>query len=169
MKYDRRKHAARDTDSFIFNQLIPYIGNKRVYGSAFVLGSTMYVCAGINNSVNVTDVAAFDGTTWTAKHSLINQTTGSEIYDYSAVARSGAASFSVGSYGYLATGSTRQDCYQYDPGADTWTRMNPFLGAARNNAVGFGIGNYGYVGLGANGITTPYDDFNRIDPTLEQQ
>jgi adenine-specific DNA-methyltransferase len=29
VKYDRRKHAARDTDSFIFNQLIPYIGNKR--------------------------------------------------------------------------------------------------------------------------------------------
>lgn len=29
MKYDRRKHAARDTDNFIFNQLIPYIGNKR--------------------------------------------------------------------------------------------------------------------------------------------
>lgn len=29
MKYDRRRHAARSTDSFIFNQLIPYIGNKR--------------------------------------------------------------------------------------------------------------------------------------------
>ena len=29
MKYDRRKHAARDTDNFVFNQLIPYIGNKR--------------------------------------------------------------------------------------------------------------------------------------------
>ena len=29
MKYERRKHAARSTDSFIFNQLIPYIGNKR--------------------------------------------------------------------------------------------------------------------------------------------
>ena len=29
MRYERRKHAARSTDSFIFNQLIPYIGNKR--------------------------------------------------------------------------------------------------------------------------------------------
>jgi len=29
VKYERRKHAARSTDSFIFNQLIPYIGNKR--------------------------------------------------------------------------------------------------------------------------------------------
>jgi len=27
--YDRRKHAARNTDSFVFHQLIPYIGNKR--------------------------------------------------------------------------------------------------------------------------------------------
>lgn len=29
MRYDRRKHAARSTDSYVFNQLIPYIGNKR--------------------------------------------------------------------------------------------------------------------------------------------
>ena len=29
MEYDRRKHAARATDHFVFNQLIPYIGNKR--------------------------------------------------------------------------------------------------------------------------------------------
>lgn len=29
MKYDRRKHAARATEDFVFNQLIPYIGNKR--------------------------------------------------------------------------------------------------------------------------------------------
>lgn len=29
MKYDRRKHAARHTDNYVFNQLIPYIGNKR--------------------------------------------------------------------------------------------------------------------------------------------
>lgn len=29
MRYDRRRHAARNTDNYIFNQLIPYIGNKR--------------------------------------------------------------------------------------------------------------------------------------------
>ena len=29
MKYDRRRHAARTTDHYVFNQLIPYIGNKR--------------------------------------------------------------------------------------------------------------------------------------------
>lgn len=29
MKYERAKHAARATDHFVFNQLIPYIGNKR--------------------------------------------------------------------------------------------------------------------------------------------
>ncbi|MES2498764.1 MAG: DNA adenine methylase [Pseudomonadota bacterium] len=29
MKYDRRHHAARSTDSYVFHQLIPYIGNKR--------------------------------------------------------------------------------------------------------------------------------------------
>ena len=29
MEYDRRRHAARATGEFVFNQLIPYIGNKR--------------------------------------------------------------------------------------------------------------------------------------------
>ncbi|ATE63038.1 DNA adenine methylase [Rhizorhabdus dicambivorans] len=29
MRYDRRLHAARSTDHYVFNQLIPYIGNKR--------------------------------------------------------------------------------------------------------------------------------------------
>lgn len=29
MRYDRRHHAARNTDSYVFHQLIPYIGNKR--------------------------------------------------------------------------------------------------------------------------------------------
>lgn len=29
MRYDRRQHAARSTDHYVFNQLIPYIGNKR--------------------------------------------------------------------------------------------------------------------------------------------
>lgn len=29
MRYDRRQHAARSTDHYVFHQLIPYIGNKR--------------------------------------------------------------------------------------------------------------------------------------------
>lgn len=29
MRYDRRQHAARRTEHYVFNQLIPYIGNKR--------------------------------------------------------------------------------------------------------------------------------------------
>jgi len=29
MLYDRRRHAARSTDNYVFQQLIPYIGNKR--------------------------------------------------------------------------------------------------------------------------------------------
>jgi len=29
VKYDRQRHAARSTDSYVFHQLIPYIGNKR--------------------------------------------------------------------------------------------------------------------------------------------
>ena len=149
-------------------------GDKRMGAVAFTINGQMYVGTGINNGTIDTDFWSYNptGDVWTQKRNTANQTTGSDIYDYSAVARNNAVSFVIGSFGYIATGSNgaaRADCYQYDPTMDTWTKLNPFLGAARSNAVGFGIGNYGYVGLGSNGSSTPYDNFYKLDPSAQQQ
>ncbi|NML65372.1 galactose oxidase [Hymenobacter sp. RP-2-7] len=163
-----------DPTSNTWSTFAGFPGDKRMGAVAFTINNQLYVGTGINNGAVNTDFWSYNpsGDTWTQKRNTANQTTGSDIYDYSAVARNNAVAFVVGNYGYIVTGSNggavRSDCYQYDPTMDTWTKMNPFLGTARSYAVGFGIGNYGYVGTGANG-TASYDDFWRIDPSAEQQ
>lgn len=162
-----------DPTSNTWSTFAGFPGDKRQGAVAFTISNQMYVGLGTNNGAVNTDFWVYNpsGDTWTQKRNTASQTTGSDVYDYSGVARNNAVAFVVGSYGYVATGSNgsvRTDCYQYDPTMDTWTKLNPFLGSARSYAVGFGIGNYGYVGLGANG-STPYDDFWRIDPSATQQ
>jgi len=162
-----------DPTSDTWSTFAGFPGDKRMGAVAFTINGQMYVGTGINNGAINTDFWSYNpaGDTWTQKRNTTNQTTGSDIYDYSAVARNNAVAFVIGNYGYVATGSNggaRNDCFQYDPSLDVWTKMNPFLGAVRSYGVGFGIGNYGYVGLGSNG-TAAYDNFFKFDPSVTQQ
>ena len=68
--------------------------------------------------------------------------------DFGGTARHQPVSFSIGSKGYLGTGSGTKDFWEYDPVADTWTQKADFAGTARSAAVGFSIGNKGYIGTG---------------------
>jgi N-acetylneuraminic acid mutarotase len=56
--------------------------------------------------------------------------------------------------------------WEYDPLANTWTRLAAFPGSERVRSLGFTIGNYGYIGLGRK-ISSYYDtvlnDFWRFD------
>ncbi|MDQ5986809.1 MAG: hypothetical protein CSYNP_02542 [Syntrophus sp. SKADARSKE-3] len=69
--------------------------------------------------------------------------------------RSGAVGFSVGTKGYITTGSyapgmagnARTEMGEYDPNTDIWTRKADFY-SSRTGAVGFSIGGKGYVGTG---------------------
>jgi N-acetylneuraminic acid mutarotase len=68
--------------------------------------------------------------------------------------RDRAVAFSIGDYGYVATGEdtvnmTHNDLWRYDPVTDSWTQMANLPGSTRRNAVGVTIGDKGYVGLGA--------------------
>ena len=148
-------------------------GEKRINAVAFTVDNIMYVGTGINNGHYVTDFFAYDPSkdAWTTKRQLANISNSSDSYDNSAVARSQAVAFTVGSNGYVATGSNgavRTDCYKYDPSLDTWTVMSPFLGVGRNAGIAFGIGNLGYVGTGYTG-STRLDDFWTFDPNVTQQ
>ena len=150
-------------------------GDKRIFGSTFVISGQMYVGFGTNNLVSNTDFWSFNPSgsgTWTKLHDLANISNSTGTYDNSLLQRAYASTFTVGNMGYVAVGSlnsaVRTDCYAYDPTLDTWTKMNPFLGAGRTSAVSFGIGNYGYVGTGKSG-STPFDDFWKFDPTLAQE
>lgn len=79
--------------------------------------------------------------------------------------RAGAVGFSIGTKGYIGTGSdgiARKDFWEYDPINDVWTQEADFAGSARAGAAGFSIGNKGYIGTGSDPFFT--DDFWEYDP-----
>ncbi len=80
--------------------------------------------------------------------------------DFGGSARFYAVGFTIGSKGYIATGDegtsgngninggATNDIWEYDPGANTWTKKADFPGTPRFGAVGFSIGSKGYIGTG---------------------
>jgi adenine-specific DNA-methyltransferase len=56
--YDRKRHAARYTDSYLFHQLIPYIGNKR---KLLPLIHQAIIAAGVERGDSFTDLFAGSG------------------------------------------------------------------------------------------------------------
>ena len=72
------------------------------------------------------------------------------------VGRHHPISFSLNGKGYAVTGSLpsgqpTDEVYQYDPVADSWTKLNDFPGAARSFGIGTVADNgKAYIGFGAN-------------------
>lgn len=64
--------------------------------------------------------------------------------DFGGGVRLGAVGFSIGSKGYIVTGTTGaqdlSDFWEYDPATDTWTQKSNFVGGMRYFAVSFSIG-----------------------------
>jgi len=93
-----------------------------------------------------------------------------------------AVGFSIGSKGYVGTGSSGffggtpgwrgfKDFWEYDPITKVWTQKADIGGTQRYDAVGFSIGNKGYVGIGRNlntntGVITLLGDFLEYDPSM---
>lgn len=95
--------------------------------------------------------------------------------DFIGSKRERAVSFSIGNYGYLATGVDTaevvlKDLWQYDPLLDTWSQKADLPGSARRDAVGFSIGDKGYVAVGIDSnealVGTKLKDLWQYDPTL---
>ncbi len=87
--------------------------------------------------------------------------------NFGGLSRSNAVGFSIGSYGYMGTGTTgspAQDFWRYDPSNNSWTQKANFGGGNRWAAAGFSIGNYGYIGTGSDN-NTYYNDFWQYDPS----
>ena len=158
-------------------------GAKRQGASAFTVNDKGYVMLGTDNAAYPTDVYSYDPSTstWTARRLLTQHSATSADaldYDYSLVPRANAASFVVGSMGYIATGTkgaVQADCWVYSPTDDTWTVKTAFNattggggGVGRSNGVGFAIGSMGYVGLGVTG-TTRLDDLYQFAPDAVPQ
>jgi PKD repeat protein len=118
--------------------------NGRILASAGLI-SFIALC-GIANAQN----------TWTQKANFIG------------TARQQAVGFSIGSKGYIGTGSDadslRSDFWEYDTTTNSWTQKANFGGTARSAAVGFSIGTKGYIGTG-NDVSGYKQDFWEYDPS----
>lgn len=94
--------------------------------------------------------------------------------DFGGLKRERAVAFSIGNYGYVATGVDTaevilNDLWQYDPTNDSWSQKANLPGPPRRDAVAFTAEGKGFVGtgidadeaLGANKLK----DFWAYDPT----
>ncbi|TDE10492.1 Kelch repeat-containing protein [Dyadobacter psychrotolerans] len=89
-------------------------------------------------------------------------------------ARSRAVSFSIGSKGYIGTGSTSEtvsrvkDFWAYDVSTKIWSQIADYTGTGRHDAVAFVISGKAYVGTGYDGNTLVDNgykkDFYQYDP-----
>ena len=131
--------------------------------SYFVIGTDAYVGLGYNQNI---------GNTGRLKDFWrFNVDSGwQQVADFIGAARSEAAAFSVGSFGYVGTGydlvNAYNDFYQYDPAQNVWTRKADFPGTPRYDAVGFGVQGKGYIGTGFN--VNWMNDFYQYDPTQDK-
>ena len=116
---------------------------------AFTINDKAYVTTGLSNGVNQTDLWMFDPATgaWTEKNK-INAT------DSWTITRNYGTAFTLGSKAYVGLGNStgvRQDFWEYDPSADTWTNKTAFEGSARQNAVSYIVNGKAYVATGRSG------------------
>ncbi|RYF89930.1 MAG: galactose oxidase [Chitinophagaceae bacterium] len=77
--------------------------------------------------------------------------------DFEGNARSEAASFTIGDFAYVCSGTTAterfKDLWEYSTSRRYWIQKADLPGVARNSAIAFSIGTKGYVGTGYDGST----------------
>jgi N-acetylneuraminic acid mutarotase len=69
--------------------------------------------------------------------------------------RASAVAWTIDGYGYVALGRTMNlaqlnDCWQYNPASDSWTKMADYPDTARVKAIAAVVNGKAYVGLGFN-------------------
>lgn len=133
-------------------------------GSAFSIGSTIYLLPGAN---------PVNGNSFWAYNTLTN--VWSQRAAFPGNVREGGISFSAGGKGYFGMGATLtatipqtavffNDLWEYDPAINNWAQKASLPAPGRNNAVAFELNGRGYVGTGF-GLTGGYlADFWEYDP-----
>ena len=141
-------------------------GVARGDAASFSIGSKGYLCGGYDGKNRLNDLWEYDSSTksWTQKAQL--PVAGKDGATETAIARNSATGFSIGSKGYIVNGYDGEtylnDCWEYNPASNSWTKKAPFGGTARYNAIGFGSSTSGYVGTGFDG--KEQKDFYKFDP-----
>lgn len=130
--------------------------------SSFVINKVGYVGCGATNTGMYSFFAYSPATRlWTRIHDFTD-------------ARSYTTSFTLGNYGYIATGtpvggSPTRACFRYDPGGDTWTLLPDYVGCNTCLAGierGFAFVNNGYVYVGGSSSTVNFPVWQALGSSL---
>jgi len=138
-------------------------GDGRSAASSFSFTDFGYVGLGYDGEDFRRSFYAYDPIydTWTQTESL-----GGAIGE--GLERNTAASFTIGNFGYIATGQSGDpflnDCWKYDYTTNSWTPEASVGGIDRRGAVGFSVNGKGYVGLGQD-ATGYKNDLWELDTT----
>ena len=103
-------------------------------------------------------------------NNIYSQNSWKRLADFPTI-RYKAASFSIGSKGYVGTGLTpdslKNDLWEYDPDKNTWIQMASLPAPGRRGAIGFSINQKGYLGSGLKDSSFA-NDFWVYDPSTNQ-
>lgn len=104
-----------------------------------------------------------------------------QIADFGGIAVSGAVGFTIGNRAYVGTGEQSStevngvieskgvsDFWEYNPDANSWSRVADYGGGRITDGIGFSIGNLGYAGLGHGPLFEARRDFWAYDPAANQ-
>lgn len=138
-------------------------GVSRGGAVGFSIGTKGYIGtgdAGFFNAVPKKDFWEYDpaANIWTQKK------------DFGGEARFYATGFSIGTKGYIGTGTPdgfedRKDFWEYDPATNNWTQKADVGESTRKLSTGFSIGSKGYLGIGYNEDDPNFRDFLEYDPS----
>lgn len=151
-----------------WTQKADFGGTARCYAVGFSIGTKGYVGTGtLDFGGGTKDFWEWDGNPASPYYN-----TWSQKADVGGQERLFAVGFSIGSKGYIGTGTDGNtdvgmtDFWEYDTTSNTWTQKAPFPGAARFGAVGFSIESKGYIGTGRCDPNY-YKDFWEYNPTAD--
>jgi N-acetylneuraminic acid mutarotase len=100
------------------------------------------------------------------------QYTWTQKANFPGAARTSAACFSIGHYGYVGCGSIElrsenySDWWKWDQSSNRWSAIASYPGAAQLGCTYFAIGNKGYCGLGIS-VPGTATDFWSYDPVTD--
>lgn len=147
-----------------WTQKAAFGGPARFGAVAFSDGVSGYMGTGQNASNNYTsDFWKYNpaNNTWT------------QVAAFPAEARCCATAFAINTKGYVALGwdgqfpiGVKEDFWEYNTVANTWTQKAVFSGGGREFAAGFSIGAKGYIGTGYDN-TFAKNDFWEYDPSSD--
>lgn len=164
---DKKDFWKYDPSTNTWIEIFGFGGNKRRNAVTFRIQDKVYLGTGKSNGVDLKDFWSFDlGTeAWTKLRDISVNSNDGNTEDYT-ILRSNAVGFSIGNYGYVATG-TSYKTWEYNPQTDYWTRKTALEASTRQDAVAISNGTRAFVLLGRTG-NLYLDDMYEFKPHDEQ-